>query len=313
MSFSALALALVRRTSMKRTAILLCLLFVIHHGQAFHPVPLVERKIHQRSSSTVVVGMVSEKSRRELFTEASSIALASLLTGRPSQVQALETQTILITGANSGIGFEACKRLASQGHRIVLACRTMEKATEAVEKLKGYGGSLIAAECDLASMNSIKAFADMVPSLTSFNKLDVLCLNAGIARNTEAKDVARTADGFELTVGTNHFGHFYLNSLLLRQMNADGGRIVVTASGVHDPSSPGGAQGVPATLGNLDGLRNLGKECEMIDGGAFNADKAYKDSKVGSCRETREPRQCSRRSLTLSFSFARMNVCCIAL
>jgi protochlorophyllide reductase len=63
-------------------------------------------------------------------------------------------------------------------------------------------------------------------------------------------------------------------------MLAVDGRIVVTASSVHDPESPGGAQGVPATLGNLEGLQRQGKDCEMLDGTRFNADKAYKDSKV---------------------------------
>jgi protochlorophyllide reductase len=57
-------------------------------------------------------------------------------------------------------------------------------------------------------------------------------------------------------------------------------RIVVTASGVHDPESPGGAQGTPATLGALQGLETDGRACTMIDGGSFNPDKAYKDSKV---------------------------------
>ena len=92
-----------------------------------------------------------------------------------------------------------------------------------------------------------------------------------------------TCESFLLyIVGTNHFGHFYLQHLLLPSVSNDGGRIVVTASGVHDPDSPGGAQGVPATLGDLKGLEKEGKACEMIDGGAFNADKAYKDSKVRS-------------------------------
>ena len=80
-------------------------------------------------------------------------------------------------------------------------------------------------------------------------------------------------------VGTNHFGHFYLNHLLLPRL-ARNGRIVVTASSVHDPASPGGAQGETATLGQLEGLERDGKDCEMIDGQRFNADKAYKDSKV---------------------------------
>lgn len=80
-------------------------------------------------------------------------------------------------------------------------------------------------------------------------------------------------------VGTNHFGHFYLNHLLLPLIQPSG-KIVVTASGVHDPASPGGAQGVPATLGDLEGLTRDGPNFSMVDGNEFNADKAYKDSKV---------------------------------
>ena len=87
-------------------------------------------------------------------------------------------------------------------------------------------------------------------------------------------------------VGTNHFGHFYLNHLVQsKSILQSDAHITVTASGVHDPESPGGAQGVPASLGNLQGLRDLGKAFEMIDGSSFNADKAYKDSKV--CTRTR--------------------------
>ena len=110
--------------------------------------------------------------------------------------------------------------------------------------------------------------------------LDVVCYNAGLARNANAPDVVRTKDGFEMTVGTNHLGHFYLHDLLLPYINPKKGQIVVTASGVHDPASPGGAQGATATLGDLEGFERDGKLFTMVDGGAFNADKAYKDSKV---------------------------------
>jgi protochlorophyllide reductase len=67
---------------------------------------------------------------------------------------------------------------------------------------------------------------------------------------------------------------------LLPSINPSGGRIVSTASGVHDPESPGGQQGEKATLGDLKGLEENGRSWEMVDGGAFSADKAYKDSKV---------------------------------
>lgn len=85
-------------------------------------------------------------------------------------------------------------------------------------------------------------------------------------------------------------GHFYLNQLILHSIK-DNGRIGVTASGVHDPDSPGGAQGVPATLGDLAGLEKAAAgdgKFDMVDGGTFNADKAYKDSKLCNVLFTRE-------------------------
>jgi len=222
---------------------------------------------------------VVEVSRRDALWQGAT--LASLI-AKPVSSSASEDspKTIVITGANSGIGFEASRRLAAQGNTIVLACRTGVKAQQTLDRLGALGlpsSNLIAAECDLASLASISRFVESLVPKT----IDVLCLNAGIARNTAATDCKRTEEGFELTVGTNHFGHFYLQHLLTNRM-AEQGRIVVTASGVHDPDSPGGAQGVPAGLGDLKGLQQDGKSCEMIDGSAFNADKAYKDSKVRS-------------------------------
>ena len=90
------------------------------------------------------------------------------------------------------------------------------------------------------------------------------------------KEVLRTADGFEITVGTNHLGHFLLANLLLPQVKAAGSsaRVVVTASEVHDPASPGGSVGNGATLGDLSGLeQHPNGDFVMIDGGAYDADK----------------------------------------
>lgn len=238
--------------------------------------PLKGHGSAQKSSTQ----LQAELSRRDAAFQASALTLGTLL-GLPTVSNAVEEsgKSIVITGANSGIGFEAVRRLASAApHKIVLACRSLEKAQTAVDILQKENSckaTLIPAECDLASKENIAAFVKQLP----LSAVDTLCLNAGIARNTATTQVARTVDGFERTIGINHFGHFYLQQLLQPNM-ASTGRIVVTASGVHDPASPGGAQGVPATLGDLEGLGTQGAACEMIDGEEFNADKAYKDSKV---------------------------------
>lgn len=166
--------------------------------------------------------------RRTVVQSTVASALSFLLYGKP--VSAGAPKTIVITGANSGIGFEAAKKLAADGHSIVLACRSLEKATGAAERIKAAttaNSSLIPAECDLASLKSIRKFASEIANMD----IDVLCLNAGLSLNTEDREAKRTEDGFELTVGTNHLGHFYLNDLLLPKINKQRGRIVVTASG----------------------------------------------------------------------------------
>jgi protochlorophyllide reductase len=193
----------------------------------------------------------------------------------------------LITGCNTGIGFEAARILARQGNTIVMACRTLQKAAEAAKKIQQEtpAANLIPAECDLASLESIKSFVQTL----KVDTIDVACYNAGISLNQFDTEAQRTKEGFELTVGTNHLGHFYLNSLLLpTKINKSTGKIVVTASAVHDPESPGGAQGKTATLGDLEGFIRDGKNFEMVDGQPFNGDKAYKDSKLCNvffCRE----------------------------
>jgi protochlorophyllide reductase len=268
-----------RFTMIFNSVFLLLCLGVLDGTAAFQNSKLRTSPVNVLSATTG-----GDRTRRDLLFEAGGIALSSLVLGQtlPAFAQGGDfvPQTIVVTGANSGIGFDACKRLAQQGHNLVLACRTMDKSVATAFRLKDLGGTMITAECDLASLVSIKAFADKLPSLIDNKKIDCLCLNAGLARNTASKDVARTADGFELTVGTNYFGHFHLNQLLLPSINPSGGRIVSTASGVHDPESPGGQQGEKATLGDVKGLEQDGRSCEMLDGGAFSADKAYKDSKV---------------------------------
>jgi short chain dehydrogenase len=151
-------------------------------------------------------------SRRELLRQCqlqtSSLILASLIIEENKEnaqaytaIEPFKSKTIVITGANSGIGFEACKRLSAKGHTIILACRSLDKAHDAVNRIQEFGrasmnGKLIPAECDLADLSSIRKF---VTNVATNNKIDTLCLNAGVARNTAATDCVRTNDGFELT------------------------------------------------------------------------------------------------------------------
>jgi short chain dehydrogenase len=164
-------------------------------------------------------------SRRDFLSQqrASAMMLSSLILGSGSASAAAELlsdlsevsskilpKTIVITGANSGIGLEACQLLAQQGHTLVLACRSLDKAQRAAEAIQHQGeapltsnpiGRLIPAECDLSSLSSIQSFASGLKDLLGPGTIpiDTLCLNAGVSRNTEAKDCARTKDGFELT------------------------------------------------------------------------------------------------------------------
>ncbi len=136
----------------------------------------------------------------------------------------------LVTGANSGIGLEAARVLAGRGARVVLACRNDDKATRAVEEIRKARplGEVEALQLDLASLASVREAAMRLQA--SHDRLDLLINNAGIM----AVPAGRTAEGFELQLGTNHLGHFALTGLLLERLLATpGSRVVTISSGGH--------------------------------------------------------------------------------
>ncbi|KAJ1447937.1 hypothetical protein M885DRAFT_540997 [Pelagophyceae sp. CCMP2097] len=180
---------------------------------------------------------------------------------------------IAITGTSQGIGLSAARRLVLDGHTVIHACRTAESADAAV----AAAGGGVPMVCDLADLKSVKAFAEAMPT-----DVDVLCLNAGVAPSTKAAEATFTADGFEVCVGTNHLGHFALAQLAAPALEKRGGLFVVTASSVHDPLQPGGDVGGKggATLGDLSGFFGKKTGSAMVDGGAYDGGKAYKDSKL---------------------------------
>ena len=140
----------------------------------------------------------------------------------------LTGRVALVTGANSGIGFEAAKELARKGAETVLACRSPERGQAALDTLKveipEARAELMA--LNLASLASVERFA------AAFNerypRLDVLATNAGIM----AVPWAQTEDGFELQNGTNHLGHFALTGRLLDLLLSTPGARVVSVSSV---------------------------------------------------------------------------------
>jgi NAD(P)-dependent dehydrogenase (short-subunit alcohol dehydrogenase family) len=133
----------------------------------------------------------------------------------------LAGQTVIVTGASSGIGLEAARAFTAHGARVILAVRDEAKGRKAAKAMPGPGGAEVAV-LDLASLDSVRAFARD----WSRQPVDLLINNAGVM----IPPLSRTTDGFELQLGTNHLGHFALTNLLLPNIT---GRVVTVSSGAH--------------------------------------------------------------------------------
>ncbi|KAL4462820.1 hypothetical protein ABPG73_018089 [Tetrahymena malaccensis] len=131
--------------------------------------------------------------------------------GKVSKRRDLSNEVIIVTGGNSGIGFETCKDLVRNGAKVVLATRNQQRGQNAVDELnKIRSNSTEFMKLDLSDLTSVRMFANEFKS--KYNKLNCLINNAGImAISTRVL----TKDGFESQIGTNHFGHFLLTNLLL--------------------------------------------------------------------------------------------------
>ena len=133
----------------------------------------------------------------------------------------------IVTGANSGLGEVTARELARAGARVVLACRNLQKGEGARQAIETTlpGAQLEVEELDLASLDSVRAFAKRFRG--GDESLDLLINNAGVM----ATPRRRTADGFELQFGTNHLGHFALTGLLIGMMEGrDDARVITLSS-----------------------------------------------------------------------------------
>jgi NAD(P)-dependent dehydrogenase (short-subunit alcohol dehydrogenase family) len=134
----------------------------------------------------------------------------------------------VITGGNSGIGFEAAKHLGKAGADVVLACRSVPKAEDAARELRQQvEGQVDVVQLNLSDLASVRAAAEELRG--KYQKIHALINNAGVMQTPEQK----TADGFEMQFGTNHLGHFLLSGLLIDLVEAAAGRVATLSSIAH--------------------------------------------------------------------------------
>jgi NAD(P)-dependent dehydrogenase (short-subunit alcohol dehydrogenase family) len=171
----------------------------------------------------------------------------------------------VVTGANSGIGFETARAVAAKGARVVLACRSPERGQNAVIRLREFepDADVRFEPLDLGSLASIASFCEALA--VREERLDLLFDNAGVMM----PPLGRTADGFETQLGTNHLGHFALTGQLLGLLRAaPGGRVVSVSSLMH-------------YVGRID-FDDLNAEK------SYNAVRAYGQSKLANLLFVRE-------------------------
>ncbi|KAI8128602.1 hypothetical protein FF38_09969 [Lucilia cuprina] len=176
-----------------------------------------------------------------------------------------EGKVVIVTGSNTGIGKETVRELAKRGAKVYMACRDMNKCEEAREEivLESRNKYVYCRECDLASMESIRKFAENFKK--EQDRLDILINNAGVMRCPRSL----TKDGFEMQLGVNHMGHFLLTNLLLDLLKKSSpSRIVVLSSLAH-------------TRGEIN-IGDLNSEKSYDEG------KAYNQSKLANVLFTRE-------------------------
>ena len=191
--------------------------------------------------------------------------------------------TCIITGASSGVGLYGAAALTKRGWHVVMACRDLDKAKAAADALGIPSAQRTLLRIDLGSQGSVRAFVEAFRS--TGRSLDALVCNAAVylPRLTEP---ARSPEGYEISVATNHFGHFLLANLLLpdlQQSSHASRRLIILGTVTANYEEFGGKIPIPAPadIGNLEGLEaGFKAPIAMINGKAFKPGKAYKDSKL---------------------------------
>ncbi len=193
-------------------------------------------------------------------------------------------RNILLTGASSGIGLKAAEYLLRRGNSLILPCRNNSRAKETFDNLNSLIDDIDLSKflkvevADLEDLRSLDIFLNKLISKST--RIDTLILNAGL-QYTGSSTPRFSKQNFELTFAVNQLANQYIVSKIFKLLTLSSSpRIIITASAVHDPNAPGGQFGKAAGLDKLKGLSS-GQYTSMLDGNPiFNADKAYKDSKL---------------------------------
>eukprot|EP00928_Gymnodinium_smaydae_P071157 TRINITY_DN54822_c0_g1_i1.p1 TRINITY_DN54822_c0_g1~~TRINITY_DN54822_c0_g1_i1.p1 ORF type:complete len:354 (+),score=37.21 TRINITY_DN54822_c0_g1_i1:68-1129(+) len=174
------------------------------------------RKLYLLAGAVVLVPLLWRTYMLKGFTEFTE-----------NDIPNLSGKVAIVTGANTGLGFETARALAEHGATVLLGCRTDEKCRDAAnrinEKCKALGSdgsAIVPAALDLSDANSVASFANSIKA--SYEKLDFLVNNAAVMNVPEG----RNAQGFEMQLATNHLGHFLLTGYLLGLLKRAKGRVV---------------------------------------------------------------------------------------
>ncbi len=190
----------------------------------------------------------------------------------------LTGKTIIVTGANTGIGFETARAMSAAGGRVIFACRNPDSGQAAVERaLSSHPGCKAEfLKLDLASASSISAFCDLLIA----DKIDILIGNAGLAPTSYSE----TAEGIESTVGVSHFGHFLLTHLLMpRLLASESPRVIMVSSESHRMPSKLEFERFPLKKDNFKFMVAYGqaKLCNVLF--ANELQRRYGDQKLSAC------------------------------
>jgi len=217
-------------------------------------------------------------------------------------------KTILLTGCNSGIGLLACRKLFADTKRVkslILVARNSEKAEWTKNELSRKSTTndattesveLIPLACDMSSFDSIRKFSNELHTLMKErdSTIDVLCLNAGMfaPRNAPAKllspDSTDTSKRYEQTFVTNHLGTFFLEQNVQDLITRNGGRIVITTSGLHSMERNGYTPNFDGFKGVLNQDNTLKTEIVTLNDRPYNYMEVYSISKLCNATFTTE-------------------------